>query len=247
MSTRADIRAALKRYGPLSVTELAQHCPSCEKDRQIVASAVAELCLDGKLKRFGLDGNDKPVYAIGRWPEEDEGTAPEPAPDQPAADPHEEEVMEKRPLAERVVEALRKHGNLNLDDLAKHAGTTKGTLYTMMGTFQKKHGVVKISRGVYGLGGARQAPPSAKKKKLARKVTKKKAVLRVRSDRPARKLARTPPAPKPNGQGPHFAINEAGELGIDAGEKKLSLDPEAFARLREFIALTEPVWKGASA
>ncbi len=70
MSTRDDIRAALKRHGPLSLTELATHCPSCDNDRQVVGGAIAGLRGEGKVKIFGADAQHKPVYAIGDWPAE---------------------------------------------------------------------------------------------------------------------------------------------------------------------------------
>lgn len=176
MSTRAEIRAALKRQGPMSVTEITDHCTGV--DRQQVASLIAVLRTEGKIKGYGYDADNKPVYTIDYWPEgQDEPAASaepakqqEPAPVEttpspaPAAVHHEEEVMaEKKPLAERVVEALKEHGNLSIPDLAKCAGTTPATLYTLMGTFVKKHGVVKLSRGVYGLGTARTSPPPNRK------------------------------------------------------------------------------------
>jgi hypothetical protein len=50
-------------------------------------------------------------------------------------------------------------GPLTLEQLAEHAETTVGTLYTMMGTLKKQHGVVKIQPdprqpAKYQIGGA---------------------------------------------------------------------------------------------
>jgi DNA-binding IclR family transcriptional regulator len=52
-------------------------------------------------------------------------------------------MPDKKPLAERIVAALREHGNLTLEKIAKHADTTVATLYTMMGTLKKLHGVTQ--------------------------------------------------------------------------------------------------------
>lgn len=102
------------------------------------------------------------------------------------------------------------------------------------------------ARGTRYLAKEAAAPQRATPATRTEKKAVKKKALRARSDdRPPRRSA--PPATPPNGNGTHFGINEDGELGIDAGEKKIVLDTEAFARLREFIERTKPVWDGASA
>jgi hypothetical protein len=76
-----------------------------------------------------------------------------PSPARPAVTQEEPNMAEKKPLAERIVEALRAHKQLTLEQLAKHAETTVATLYTMMGSLKKKHGVAKVGR--------RARPPSS--------------------------------------------------------------------------------------
>lgn len=77
----------------------------------------------------------------------------------------------EKPLAERIVEVLGARGPLNLDELAKHADTTKATLYTMIGTLQKKHGVVRVERGVYGLRAAiKDGPPKPRPTPAPRRI-----------------------------------------------------------------------------
>jgi DNA-binding IclR family transcriptional regulator len=53
-------------------------------------------------------------------------------------------MADKKPLAVRIVEALREHKQLTLEQIAKHADTTVATLYTMMGTLKKQHGVARV-------------------------------------------------------------------------------------------------------
>lgn len=66
-----------------------------------------------------------------------------------------------KPLAERVLEALKKHGDSNLEELAKHTGSTAGSLSTMVA---KVKGVRRVSRGVYGVG---TTPPPKTAKRVA--------------------------------------------------------------------------------
>lgn len=88
-------------------------------------------------------------------------------------------MKDKEPLAERIVKALREHGKLTLEQIAKHADTSVATLYTMMGTLKKHHGVARAgSEGkaaIYGFAvkGAPQQRKS-KKKRAAPKTRSKK-------------------------------------------------------------------------
>lgn len=68
-------------------------------------------------------------------------------------------MKDQKPLAERILDALKKDGPMTLEQIAEHAETTVGTLYTMMGSLKKKHGVVKIQpdlrqAATYQIGGA---------------------------------------------------------------------------------------------
>lgn len=266
MTTRADIRAAFKRHGPLSVSELATHCPSCECDRQVVASEIAALRVDGKVKPYGRDAYDKPVYTIDYWPDENESAAeratarastPETTPSPAsAAVPHQEHPMTKKTNAERVIDALKKHGACDLGALEKHTGIGRATLYTFVGKMKE---LKRVGRGTYELAGQVTPPQppqrqtAAKPKKAARKPAKTK-LARLKRKGPKRSSERAAPAPAApitelNGNGAHFAINEIGELGITRGEgakqEAMRLDAAEFARLRGFIERTQPVWKGA--
>jgi hypothetical protein len=259
VSTRDEIRAALAEHGPLTCTELAQHCPACENDRQIVARTIAELRNEGKVKGVGLD-HGEPVYDIAIWPAEGEQplrqpasaiekTAVEQAPDRapkpvttpaparPAAHQEKPTMSQKKaPVAERVVAALKAHGQCDLHQLAKHTGSTAGSLSTTIG---KVKGVRRVSRGVYALADGESAPPVSRAAAPARKGPLKRANgkhLLVKIPPPA------PSAPRPTNGDAQFAINEAGELGIEAHGQKLRLDAPAFERLRAFIERTKPVW-----
>ena len=117
-------------------------------------------------------------------------------------------------VVERVLNALKKNGATSLDDLAKHIGTGKATLYSYLGALQKKHGVVKVRRGVYDL------------KENAALSTTRRAAAPIKTSATSGNAAR-------------FAIDEGGAIGIEKETEKLRLDPEEVARLRVFIDKTE--------
>lgn len=178
-------------------------------------------------------------------------TTTAPAPARPAVQ-QETPMSDKKPIKERVRDALEKHGKRQLSQLAKDVGTTPATLSAMMGKL-KDEGIVKPiagERGVYELGSNKQpAPPRgdpAPKKERKPKKLKKAKPAKVRKVKRKAPAAPAAPARAPNGNGhAQFAINEQGELGIEKDELKVRLGPTEFTRLREFIERTQPVWKGA--
>lgn len=135
----------------------------------------------------------------------------------------------KPTTVDRVLAALKKHGACTLVELAKHANTSVATLYTLKLTTD--HGVVKHqvegqTAAVYSLD---------------------KAAPRKREGVAPKAPPNRPAAKPPTNAHAAFAINEAGELGIEKDGGKLSLDAAEFERLRGFIERTESVWKGAGA
>lgn len=96
-------------------------------------------------------------------------------------------MADKKPLAVRIVEALREHKQLTLAQLAKHADTTVSTLYTMMGTLKKLHGVARVgSQGkaaIYGFS-VKGAPPQRKPKPPPKKPKKNAPARRVNGSAP---------------------------------------------------------------
>jgi hypothetical protein len=88
-------------------------------------------------------------------------------------------MADKKPLTERVLNALSAHGPMTLESLAKHADTTVSTLYTMMGTLKKKHGVARVGHegkaAIYGIAGNDTPPQRRKAKKPTRVAPKKDA------------------------------------------------------------------------
>lgn len=258
-TTRDEILEALTDSPEgLTSKELAPMCPACECDPLIVGRVISTLRAENVIHagEFVRDGST--IWIFGKNPKEEVREVPitlpegggrqQPAvsaaalaiaamrapaqgirktsPAAPASPPQEKTTMQpKKTVPERVLDALKEHGHCNLEQLAKFASTTKSTLYTLMGTLQKKHGVVKIARGVYGLGKPSTAPVVAKA--------------------PAEQRAARPAAAKAANGDAQFAINEQGELGIETDGQKLRLGSSAFARLRDFITRTEPVWKEA--
>lgn len=177
--------------------------------------------------------------------------APRPKPAAPesaaTAAPQEGASMTIRAKIEGV---LRMHGPMNSRAMRKH-GLKDDTLGQHLGDLANRKILVRLPGGgprstIYALpgqkAGEKTAPPPVADPKVERAPKGKKAKKAARAKV---KRAKTPPAPRPaaprNG-GAVFAINEGGELGIEQEGTKLSLDHEAFARLREFISRTEPVW-----
>lgn len=164
-------------------------------------------------------------------------------------------MKDKKPVAERALDALRAHGPQTLEQLAKRADTTVANLYNVMGTLKKQHGVTKkegTRPTVYGLPGKSddalergaelgRKPPKATPQKRA----KKRKLVNGKRIPLVKKLRARPDLRIEAGiTGAQFAINENGDLGIEKESGKMRLDPAEFARLREFIERTEPVWQG---
>lgn len=240
MSTRDEILSALTdHHEGLTVKEIAPLCPACESDEQIVARLIAQLRHEGVIQPGNKLRNGASIYVFAP-----EGAAAEPEPRHTipyvpppktqhlseaareiAAMRHREgkPMAPKKPLAERIVEALKQHGRCSLDQLAKHAGTTKNTLSTMMSGIPR---VRRVEPGVYEYAksnGTKDGAPLSVPAPL-------KAVPGLRLEEGI--------------SGAQFAINEQGELGIEKDDAKLRLDATEFARLRVFIERTQQVWGG---
>jgi biotin operon repressor len=110
----------------------------------------------------------KPKTAAAQASAASRTTAPiRPAAPVPAAAQEEEPMKEKKTVAERAIDAMRKHKCLTLEQLAKHAGSTKASLYTVMAEL-KKQGIRRVhgERGVYELAtDAKAAKPAPKVKR----------------------------------------------------------------------------------
>lgn len=245
MSTATDIRAALVRHGPLSCRELATHCPACEHDRQIVASTIATLRAEGKVRGAGIEDGE-PIYALHHWPEDAEpGREPRTSADQvaPVADaiaiptftappaptgPEEDDPMK---TAEHILMLLAEHGPLGVRRLEAHGVKNPAKHLDALieaGRIQKHQG---RGPGRYEIAHRRAAPPAP-----AKPATARAPVPAPRDASPAATAARTDA---------RFAIDADGVLGIARGDTRLDLDPAEFAKLRDFIARTEPVWQPA--
>lgn len=243
MSTAAEIRAALAKHGPLSCRELATHCPACEHDRQIVASTIATLRAEGKVRGAGIEDHE-PIYALAHWPEgaEVRDTQPTSALDIPTftttpapTGPEEDDPMK---AAEHILMLLAEHGPMGVRSLESHGVKNPAKHLDALleaGRIQKRQG---RGPGRY---------------ELAHRRAASLAPAKATSPRPTAKatLPRTPvPAPStPARAAPRtdarFAIDADGVLGIARGETRLDLDPAEFQKLRDFIARTEPVWQPA--
>lgn len=184
----------------------------------------------------------QPKAAAGRAPNRVPTPATTPAP-APAAASHSQEtaMMSKSQLLDKISAAPE---GLRRSEIEKLAGDAAEVYLREL----LKDGLIKRTghaRGTRYLG--KGAAPVRKLEKPEKKEVKKKALRARSADRPPRRSAPPATPPETNGKGPHFAINEHGELGIEADQQNVKLAPEAFARLREFIERTKPVWEGAGA
>lgn len=273
MSTREEILAALTEHPDgLTSKELAPLCPAAECDPLIVGRVIAALRSEEVIHAIGLrDGAT--VYRFGKQPKE--STAAEPAsargsgqplprpvttPAPTTARPAEHQANEEKTMTIRaeIEAALKKHGPMDTRAMRKH-GLKQETLAINCADLLKREVLVKLGGGprstIYGLPGQKlgeaepsaPTPPAPRKKKMRVKAKSKKGLRPRRAPEPTRKNGAPPrPLTPPANGAPEFAINEHGELGIDAGAQKIRLDPTAFARLRSFIESTEPVWSAAA-
>jgi hypothetical protein len=95
-------------------------------------------------------------------------------------------------------------------------------------------------RSIYGLDNW----PGAEEPKSDKPKPANGAVQEPKKKRAKRATTPAPVAPKADltGCDAQFAMNAAGELGIEKGEAKLRLAANEFAVLRDFIERTEEVW-----
>jgi hypothetical protein len=172
VSTRADILAALSDHPDgLTLHEIAPLCKACECDEQIVGRTVGMLKSEGVIYPAGMRESVL-VYAMGKPPEEELVNEPrigEPLKPSEAVRavsemrrrngvPHPTVGREsmKPPLLDRCIEAMKRHGPCTQAQLAKHTGSTPGSISTII-CMLKARGVVKHRNGrepaVYSLPG----------------------------------------------------------------------------------------------
>jgi hypothetical protein len=200
-----------------------------------------------------------PSAAAERAPDRAPKPVTTPSPARQAAS--QEYPMEKKTVAERAFDAIKAHGPITLEQLAKRVGSTVGSLYTQLPKLRElgvaKHqpnprevatyAVGKVAKDGLAAGAelgkraprAKVQPPKGHGRKASARRASRNGGAPGRHRTPP-----APPAPNGDGHGAQFAINEAGELGIEKEGGKLCLDPPEFQRLRDFIERTSPVWQG---
>jgi hypothetical protein len=166
-------------------------------------------------------------------------------------------------IREKIEAALKEHGPMDSRTMRKR-GLKHDALAQYLSDLVDRKVIVRLGGGprssIYALPGQKLAeagpapsteplqPRAPKTTKAVKKVKRQVVVKRKPKRVPARPTPASPAAPmNGNGNGAQFAINEHGELGIELDDAKIRLDPIAFARLREFIERTQPVWEGAPA
>jgi hypothetical protein len=141
---------------------------------------------------------------------------------------------------EDIVAALDKHGPMTCERLGAHVDVKH--LASLLSGLAKA-GVLKkndVKRGAtFALpsqslpDGDDDAPPPSAKTKRAPKAARPAAAAAVPASEPAAAA---------NGHGASYAITDAGTLALRKADDRLDLTPEEFARLRDFIEKTDPIW-----
>lgn len=170
-----------------------------------------------------------------------------PAPAKAQQENHQEKPMAT--IREKIEAALREHGPMTSREIGKYVkaeGLGQNCAELAARGALKKLGNKGPRSTIYGLPGQKKGDAAPEPEAPQQVKTNKKPQLRS-----IRRAAPAPSAPRRDARTSNegdakFAINEQGELGIELEGQKLRLDSEAFARLRDFIGRTEPVWKVAA-
>lgn len=167
MATRDEILGAFRRLADpglgLTLREVLPHCTSCEGDEQIVGNTLAQLVREGELFREGFRaGRNIFRRAVAQ------SAAPEKAPREPRAAPRRAKrtvrvngsAKPDKPLAARLLEALRERSPSSVAAMAAHAGAGVSSVYATLSVMRKKGLAASVPgrRGIWMLVVGETAP-----------------------------------------------------------------------------------------
>jgi hypothetical protein len=245
MSCSVEILNALAMHSEgLTCDELTEHCPSAEGDSILIGRVISQLRTEQKVHGAGARGG-RVIYKVGTAPNLINKSGP--WPHQPAAqrgnsdetDNEEEDEVMARPLKAKILAYLKANGPSGPTAIADALKDKRAKAEAKLLVKEKVLNSHGSGRGTkYGLPGQKVAdanpPARAAEKKPGRAASKTRK----------RRAAAPQPRARANGNGTAaFAIDAHGCLGLMKDERRVDLDPEEFAELRDFIDRTEQVWK----
>lgn len=266
MGTRDEILQALaKNLEGMTSKELAPLCPACECDELVVGRTIAQLRAENLIHSgtgFRAGGGTVWIYgpapgaaaeprvslespkqepsaaakAIAAMRQTSAAKPPAPAPASTPKQPAPQREGADMTIREKVEALLKEQGPMDSRTMRKH-GLKGATLSQHLSYLADMKVLKRLGGGrgttIFGLPGQTLADAKTKPEP-------------ERQPMPDKAKYQAPSAPRPANGSARFAIDEAGELAIEVdGSGAVRLAADAFARLRDFINRTKPIWEAA--
>lgn len=234
MATRDEILAALAAHPEgLNCPELLEYCPNAEGEEMLIGNAIAGLRREGVVRCDGFR-DARQIYFLNASARSQAPAKETATPNPPSQD------TEHMTIADKIVEAIKKHGPMTVRELRTHVKSTtlavQCSQLAKRGTLRRAGGSPR--RSIYDLPSAGSTPPTVAAPRKAPPPPTPRAA-------PAPAVARPSPAPSGNGHA-RFAIDADGTLGILKHDQRVDLEAGEFAALRQFIERAQAIWSAAA-